>query len=362
MKEDNGKKYGNTPEQLKEKLDNLKKIISIIHSDKDGMDKAYEVYKIYNVSKCAEKFRSSYSLISKTGQEDPDFCEYIVYFESIYNILLGYEAKGYFEVAKSKAKIEPYLNNYAHAKEVMTIFMLNGHTYELDEFLVENEMTKSDFDFCLKTIKVLDEELSAAYDRKVESDKVFRYTKNINACMDIAHAIKTGYFLDGTEFEMLEFWKRVPFKRDDLTRSEFFGYSKINPKIVWAATCLGRVDNFTKVTMPEGNNVIMNFVKNSGLKTKGQHTSELNLKIMYGGNRRFTKFGVDENGNSVIISDVCVNDDDLDNMIKYMRIHKLPFFLEVYKIVEKKYIAGEIDKAEIEKSDVKNMYSKKKNR
>ena len=67
----------------------------------------------------------------------------------------------------------------------------------------------------------------------------------------------TGRHLDGTEFEMLEFWKRVPFVSDSSTRSEFFGYSKINPKIAWATTCIGRLDNFTKVTLPEDNKIIM---------------------------------------------------------------------------------------------------------
>ena len=49
-------------------------------------------------------------------------------------------------------------------------------------------------------------------------------------------------------------------------------------------------------------------------------------------------------------------------MIKYMRVNNLPFLYEVFKIVEKKYINGEIDIVELRNVDIQNIYSKKLNK
>ena len=357
MKENNGKLYGSTPDRLEEKLRIFRKIVEIVYSELPEEDKAYQIYKIYRSTNSAERFRSSYSVIYKLAQDDPKFKEVILGFGTIYNKLLHYDEKGYFEIAKEKYKDNAYYDNYEHAKKVITDFIQSDHSYNRIFFLKEEGIKEEDFEFCIKTIKKLDNNLFKKYEKKLEANRQQRYNISLDECKDIAEGIKTGYFLDGTPFEILEFWIRTPFK-DNNCATEFNEYGKINPKIVRSLSYSGRMNNFTKYALPEEHKTIMEFIRKKHLLT-ATYTSELDIRYLYNGTRRFIKYGEDENGKRIITQDISITDEDLDYMIKYMRVNNLPFIFEVFKIVEKKYINGEIDIEELKKIDIQNIYSKK---
>lgn len=349
------KAYGSTQEQLKIKLENLKTIIEILESESTDIDKACEIYKIYNNSK---KFISTYSLIEKYGKSDPNFKGYIEYIAMAYQKIVTYEEKGYFEIAKTKSKLNIYLDNYVYATEVITDFIQSDNSYKGLTYLEEQGISKKDFDFCVKTIAKLDPELTKKYEEKVKSNVVQGYTENIKACLDIAQVIKSGYFLDGTPFEWLEFWRRIPFVKNLGAVEEFKEYSKINPKIVRATTFSSRLDSFIKATLPAEHDLIMNFMKENKIG-RPTYVSELDIRSLNHGARRFVKYDTDDNGNKIIVQDVVVDNEDLQNMFKYMKVTKLPFIYEVFKLVEKKYIDGEISLEELNELEKNNTYSRK---
>lgn len=355
MKEISQKRYRASERTLKEKLENLIEIIKIFNSNEDDYKKAYQFYNIYTTP---EKFRNAYNLINKKGQNDPLFSQYIKYYETIYQILLDYEKRGLFENLKRTKSTEPHLNRYEKAEEVILCYMESNPFYNTYDFLKEMEITKKELDSYLKTLKVLNPKLLEAYKTKKAENIIKRYNKNLYDCMDIANGIRTGKLFDGTPFDILEFWKRIPFKLDDGTRNEFKEYNELNNNIAWGNNCIRRVDNFTRSIIPRDNQTILNYAKSNNLH-KANYITENYLIYKHETTTKLRKYIVDETGNKSITSDITLTGDDYNNMIKYIIINEYPLIHEVLQIVEKKYLNGEIDLEELDNQEINNLYTKK---
>lgn len=331
------RKYGSTLEQLIEKTKKLDDIISIINSDLLEFDKAYQLYKLYNNS---NKFKSTYSMIYKYGKIDPMFKGKINYFEYIYQIYLDYENKGYFEAAKAISKIEIYLVNYDNALRIISTFMDLDFDYDFGEFLNDMEIDEKDFNFCIKTIRCLNPKLLEDYELKLKENKLNRYLNNIEICRNVANGIKTGYLFDGTKFELLDFWRLMPFKNKTGVMADFFECREFIPNIVYSPRWINRIYNFTKEVLPDDAKIIYDYARNNKISDCTCLT-ELELKYLFGSIKNVKKTIVDGNGQKYEIV-VDLNTTDFNNMVRYMRDNKIPLMLETFTLVFEKYINGEI--------------------
>lgn len=367
MEKTKGSPYKNSDEQIAEKLSNLLSIISIIDSESKDYEKAYQICKIY---KNAEAFRKAYGLILKFGKNDPMFNQYLEKIPQIYSQLLEYEKRDIIANVNYVINVEHYINNYKYAEFVIESFIASDHSYQMANFLEELGIDEEIFDYCLKTADELDQNLLDRYKQKKEEDKKNRYLANIYTFKNLANGIRTGFLFDGTPFDELEFWKRVPFKYSHGIKTEFDEYSKINPNIFFRAdNFFGQIENFTQATIPAESKTILGYMKSNGIYGY-RYLSAEQFKKLYSGQPIVVKStaGIQvriekpEEALSKILytssdslpSCESFGSEDADNVIKYMRINKLPSLTRVFTIVQQKYLNGEINMTEVNEQEQSN--------
>ena len=320
------------------KANNLKKIIEIINSNLEDFDKAYQLYGLY---KSAEQFRSSYSIIYKRGREDELFKGNIEYFDAIYKLYFKYESLGYFGAACEIKKIEKYLIDYPKATYIIKSYIALDFNYDFLKFLIDNKITEKEFEFHLKTLEILNPELLEQYKKSCEEKKRQRYLNNIKVCEDVANGIRTGYLSDGSEFDILDYWRLMPFKNKPGITAEFLECRNIHPNIEYSPTWINRIYNFTKLAVPEDAQIIYNYARENNL-WKSTQTTEIDLKQLFGNITRVKRLVTDNEGNLYEI-DTNLNLEDFNNIINYMKVNEVPLMLESFLLVFDRYVNGEIN-------------------
>lgn len=347
--------YKNNEEQLAEKLKNIKAIIEIIDLDAKNYEKALHICKIYD---SPEKFRKAFGLIKKFGEKDPMFMEYVPRIEEIYTILLDYQNKGIIDNVNYIIKMESYLNNFKYAKSIIEYYL--SSEYKQDSVLFEElGIDQNTFDFCIETIKNLDVNLINQFNEKRKKQKYFA---NIYTFKNIAFGIRTGKLFDGTPFDLLEFWKLVPFKYSKGIKKDFDEFKALNPEIFFRSdNFYGQIENFTKATMPDESKTILGYMKHNRIYSY-RYVSEGQFRKLYSGisiivNNIYgipTKIDcpdeaikkINDNQADTIVGRTTFTSDDANNVIEYMKLHKLPSLIEVFKLVQEKYVRGEINMTE----------------
>lgn len=329
---------------FKIKVANLKVVADILNdSAKEEFQKAYEIYKIFPSSLVFDK---RFRLVLENGQNDPLLNECYDLITYVSNSLHIFKKKGYEKDAKAIRKLEFQLEKYEQAKEV--IFNYIGCDYVDDEsFLAELGITLEEFNKHLNVIKNLAPNLYINYLEKEEKNNKIQYDNIANSIIDIAQAIQSGYFMDGTEFSMLEFWLRVPFKQN--SNYVYNKCCKIDPSLPSCTLIFrSRVLTFAKhILSKELYSSMLRFFNNYGIR-KINFLTELDLKIMINGMKRVVIYGKNDKGNRVVVADKNLNNEDLQNIIDYILIRKLPLIPEILNSVQFEYVQGKITKEEIE--------------
>ncbi len=355
MEEIKKNSYKNNNEQLAEKLNNIKTIIGIIDSEVKDYEKAFQICKIYS---SPEKFRKAYGLIKKYGMKDSTFQEYVSRIEEIYTILLDYQDRGIIDDVNYIIRIEPYLNNYSYAKSIIEYYLSTDYKPDF-VFFEELGIDQDTFDFCLDTLRELDIELLKQFNEKRKKQK---YYANIYTFKNIAYGIKTGKLFDGTPFDLLEFWKLVPFKYSKGIKKDFDEFAKINPKIFFRSNnFFGQVENFINATMPNESKIILGYMRENHIYSY-RYVSEEQFRKLYSGieiivnniygvptkidNPEEALSKINDNQTDSIVGRTVFTSKDIDNVLEYMKLHKLPSLIEVFKLVQDKYIKGEINMEE----------------
>lgn len=124
----------------------------------------------------------------------------------------------------------------------------------------------------------------------------------------------TGILSDGTQFDLLEFIKRIPFKR-----SNNFTFALID---------------FMKRNNPDDMNTIIKYIYSNGLNTPSAF-APLDFKEIY-----TTK---------TIINGVEITNADNNIIIDYLRVNNIPLIHKTYVLARTKYLNGEITTEMVQK-------------
>lgn len=325
--------YRCTKQELVVRLKNLKKIIEIFDSNLNDYEKVYRIISIYPTAK---KFSSAYTFILKYGKDDIRFNSYFPKIIEIGKKLQEWEDAGIYGCAKYVSKMEDRFTFYDYAKFVIEQYV-NGESYNTRLFLASIGIDDSVLNYCAKVIEELDVDLYNAYLIKREENKFKRYEANVYAFKSIAHGIVTGYTLSNEPFDVLTFWKLVPFKFSEGLEKEFNEMESINPnvEISPASNFINKVMSFIHGATPELENIIYAYMINNGI-TKYQYVSEEQLKTMYKGSK------VTVNGKEID------TENEFKYIIKYLRINNYPLLTQTIKIVREKIRNGEIKTDELD--------------
>lgn len=327
--------------ELKEKEENLKQIIEIFDSKLSDYEKLIQILKIYNTPK---NFDSSYTYILKYGSDDTRFKGYLEKIREISKKLHEYENNGVYDNVKYILRMESYYIFYDYAKFIIEKYV-NTESYITHKFLSSLGIDKSVLDYCLEIIKELNVDLYKEYLSKKEENKLKRYEANVYAFKNIANGIKTGYTFDKKEFDLFAFWKLVPFKYSEGLVHDFNDFIEINPNISFspAKNFENRVKAFLKGAIPEITDVIIDYMRKNHISNY-HYINETQLKQMYAGSK------VIVNGKEIDIKD------ELDVILKYSYINKIPLLAETMKLIQQMYRTGKISKEQVDEEYKKLSY------
>lgn len=206
------------------------------------------------------------------------------------------------------------MQNYEYAKFAIGHYIESSESYKENVFLSELGLDKDTFNFCVSTIEVLDVDLYKLFLEKKELNNKIRCVKNSETINNLANGINTGILSDGTQFDLLEFIKRIPFKR-----SNNFTFALID---------------FMKRNNPDDMNTIIKYIYSNGLNIPSAF-APLDFKEIY-----TTK---------TIINGVEITNADNNIIIDYLRVNNIPLIHKAYVLARAKYLNNEITTEMVQK-------------
>lgn len=299
--------YKCTLEEIALRLSKINLVFEIINSD----DKDYnKVEQLLSLFKSTEEFRKSYALFNKFGKKDERLSsarEALDNFDLLYAKFKEYETKGIVDDVRYILSIQDYLQNYEYAKFIIEHYIESSESYKENEFLSELGLDKDTFNFCIQTIEELDVDLYRQFLEKKELNNKIRCVKNAETITNLANGINTGILSDGTQFDLLEFTKRIPFKKSNNFVSTLIDFMKRNN--------------------PQDMNTIVKYIYSNGLNTPDAF-APLDMKGIY--------------QVKTTINGVEITNADNDIIIDYLRVNNIPLIHKTYVLARTKYLNGEI--------------------
>ena len=306
--------YKCTSEQIKERIVKINILNDIMNSNMSDYNKVEKFLELFN---SVEEFRKSYSLFHKYGLENDKLklgIDAIKCYKSIYAKLKEYEEQGIVSKVKYVMNKYGYYQNYEYARFIVNGYINYKDSQNLTKFLNKYGINKDIFDYCVKTIEELDIDLYKMYMEKKATDMEKRCFNNKITIHKLAIGIRTGKLPNGSEFNMLEFIKRIPFKR-----SERFLFT---------------INDFMIRNNPEDRNIMVNYILQNQMQKPG-YFKELNFSEIY-------------NGVTTINGERFTNK-DIKLILEYMRLNEIPFLKKTYALIKAKYLNGEITAESIRK-------------
>ena len=302
-----------------EEYRNLDELINIVKSDDSDLDKTFKLY---------EKVDSSYALFNRYKHLIvPNInTDKIQDFIDVYQFYVDKEEKGYVSNVRYVNSIKLHLERYESSKELVEGIINRGKKVSIREYRRENDIYSRELQIALKTLKIIDMNLYNKYKEELEKDKLELIRlkergKQMTAILcnhfrKIVEYINTGT-MDDKPFDILEFFKIVPFKKE----KEFY-------------TALR---NFTsKVLKKEEYLTIMKFLNDNGINVKNKSKIvQLDIKALYNPN------------NKNIINGREITKEDNDIILEWMKRNKYPIYNITYKAARAKYVNGEFTKEDL---------------
>lgn len=328
---------------------NLRKIETILATDKTDYEKAVEIRRIYPSSAA---FKSAYFHLIKRD----------IYYEkkkdvinSVYKIIVSYENQGLFEVAKEEDKFKLAQADYKDTRDIINSYIEDPESYKLNDFLDKQNITLDNFKSAKTYIKKFSPELYEKFLVKEAENEDRKIIMPIVKISDIKLGIETGYTSTGEQFDIYKFWELNPFKVKDIDR-EMRNMGKLHPKfremsyvnkskndLNGGHKTLNYADHFdTFVTILgfDPDHIIKQYMDDNNIKSCTLSCKEFLI------NNYETRYPeIDRN--------------DVDNIIAYMDDEKIPYVIEVmdrlvsdYKFMKQASLVEDCPVKELRRSKV----------
>lgn len=300
--------------ELKNRLNSLNLIYKTLKSDLSEEEKIEIIFGIY---KDKEEFNKKYTLLVKYGACDPrldsarEALDNYDFISNVVNSFSDVQIKNIRQKKENEVIIKEnyYLENYLYAEYVIKTYISDDKSYLKNKFLEDLGISEEIFRYCEELIRFLNPVLYGQYQECVSNNNKKRSWAIARTIRDLTKGINTGTLEDGTKFDLLEFYKRVPFKeygkdfvptlKDYIYRN--FTYDK---GVYYAINTYLYQNQISRITPASESVLIKTSVSYKGLSL----TPEI-----------------------------------IHNVFRYMKINGLPIIMGVYRIVLDKYINNEID-------------------
>lgn len=265
-----------------------------------------------------------------------------------------------------------YKESPVKAIEMISGFINDDSITMVQDYIYSNGIYNERFESALDAVKKVDSYLYGEYEKKINYIEESKYDRATNNLKEIALGIETGYLSDGTEFDVLEFWKLAPFKYSKGIVNDFKKFKSINPNIGYIGqdNFYRRIEAFSKGVLPEKADIILDYMKKNKLFTYTYMTFQNYRKIHGGGPVEF-RMGQEVTSAEDLIRDINGNEKNgrlydkyyITNQVQKRILReildrKLPHIIEVYAILENRYMDEYIKQQPIIKSDFEEPSTK----
>lgn len=295
------------------RVENLKKISSIIKNEqfKNIYSKAEQLLAIYNSS---EQFRRAYSLFIKYGKNDKRLDSIRKDLEEFDTLLEEFrKCDGLIDDITYVQNMQKYyLPKYEYSEFIAKCY-LKSKLLKDSEFYNKYGIDENGFKACMEVLDMLNVDLYKKVVEKKESNIKALFMRNKTTIDNLINGIKTGLLNDGTPFDLLQFIKRTPFKGKDYYMDAILSFAQKNNS--------------------DGFEILNKYLRENNFNYMGVF-KPLNLKELY--------------STKVTVNDREITKEDIDNILDYLRLKKIPIIAKSYTYVRNKYLAGEITPEMIE--------------
>lgn len=321
-------------DEIEKRLDILNEIYKIINTDLTDERKLRSLlnyYKTYN------EFKINYSLLLKFGKNDERLSkgkEALDSFSSIDSeILRLFNNEGLYNNVLYQKEVEEvleenlYFDNYLYAEWVIKNYIDYDRNYLKYEYLNKIGITEETFDYCVEIIRFLNPILYNELQEVTKKSNDRRMFNLDKTYLNLEFGILNGYLQDGTPFNLLEFYKRVPFKNS--------GKDFMNKTFDFLQRIYGPSSSTYKI--------IASYLYKNNIRTISYVSKEKILKTKY------------------IVNGVQIDEKIVNDVFDCLDAYNYPKISTVYRIVLNKYLNDEIDMVEVKERLLELNNSKSNN-
>ena len=348
-------------EQFQEKIAKLKIAKQILKSNEEEIQKALDIIILF--SNYTGGFDLAYKSILENGENDPELQDCYDYITIISTKLKTWQENGLYKDAKAILNLINNMkkNDFELACQILEAYV-NFKGIEDEEFYEEYQIIPINFDKYRKIVARFapNSNLYKQFLKKQESNIQNQYYEAINNLIDIITAIETGFFKDGTKFSEIEFWARIPFRKRPIKQ-----FNQIKQYLKNGATM--KVPHFRKAIQTFASSLVdMNILTNEQYQTINNYLiknnigelficSEVDIRHSTSGISQISTLADD--GSIIPGSTYIIKEEDIKNIIEYIKLRKIPMCIKSFYIVMDAYKKNKITKETIE-----NLKEKKKSK
>lgn len=280
----------------------------IISSDDNIYEKAEKIYLIYPAATNFVNAYYSYLRKKPVYSEEKVDEELVAAMRKIISFYKENEEAGIFLDIQNFYKTKNLREVLEYARFIVLNY-INGEYNSFDEFLKYYEINKQIFEQCIISVEEFDVDLYKKYLLKKEEIREKERKHKQEIMHNLYVGITTGALLDGTKFDLLEFIKRLPFK-------------KVGTKFCYEIT------NFLRKNNPTEEATIMIYIKDNKLD-KESFNYALNVNYLY--------------QTKCVINGREITNEEIDLIIEYLKQNNIPVVNKTYLLAREKYLNNQIN-------------------
>ena len=293
----------------------LEKMIKLYSSDLDNVRKIDEMSKIYKTS---SNFRENFEDLMPY-QDD----ETVGYFANAVSVIGNYykvaEETGLKEVGRNLLEMEDnkYFEDYEYACYFVRQYIAYDKSPFLVDFLKDSGLKELHFNRFVDIVAELNDKLFDQYCIKREVNKEMRKSAAIRKVDEIKYGVLGEKIENCEKYDALDFYSNLPFYSIETSKEllDDFGVKK-------GVNLNQNMKLLIRHIEPEFANTIMEYIAEKKLYFSNYQSEVKKEAIMK------TKY---------ILNGRELTDEDKENMIRYMEDRNIPFIIDAFTIVKRRY-------------------------
>lgn len=298
---------------LSKSLNDLSDLYNIIILDTDEKSKIEAVYNFFE-KKDIDSFFQRFILLKNLSvfDENEETKRYVQMLDFVYNFVRQNLTNKTIEEFKNRAAEDNLYNKYirTNAHQYIRAFIDGDDKYDLFKFCRNNCITIYGFKYRLKLVKDCEPDLYKEYTEVIDSIQKDRFVANCKVLESLARDIDECES-KGSNFDIIEFYTRVPFKSD----KENFG-----KKLKYF---LSSMDN-KKATYTLYKYIGKNKIDKIYFTSKDNELKKLSQSEISYGEKKYTP-------------------EIVEKVFKYMDIMGYPYLSRIYDKLMVNYMTGNLD-------------------